>query len=348
MTRYYAAVCAGLSAQGVEVRVPMVTTSCDFETNFTRSTRWIRRIPRVAAMMDAVSRLWFHRLIRRGAYDFVLVTSPEFDAGFLKANPQCKFVMVVHDLMSCVTAPDGLYDAAGPGLAALLYLARRASLIICISQDTRDALLRQGVVAPEAVRVVRTGNLLAAMNPSAANVDLPERFLLFVGERSGRKGFFNLVRALQTVMQEDRDLHLICTGTLREAEWDYLRCHGIAERVQAMQADDGVLVALYRCALCLIYPSLYEGFGLPVIEAMHYGCPVITTEYGALKEIAGDAVVYVDPNSTDSIAKAIREVINQPGTRQELRNRGLSHSRDFDSEKMMRDFYLALRPILDQ
>jgi glycosyltransferase involved in cell wall biosynthesis len=323
--------------------IPLVTSGCDFEAGLSRYTRWLRRVPKGAAIMDMMSQHLFYRAVRRGGYDCILVTSPAFDGSFLEQNPEARFVMVVHDLMSCVTAPDGLYDAAGPGLAGLLYLARRASLIFCISQDTREELLKNNAIRPERVMVVLTGNLLADANPSETAVATPERFLLFVGERSGRKGFFTLVRALQAIMQEDPDLHLICTGRFRTTEQDYLEWHGIADRVRAIPADDGVLVGLYRRAVCLLYPSLYEGFGLPVIEAMHYQCPVITTHRGALAEVAGSAAICVDPFDVEDMQRAIRMVLNDPRQRSEYIARGVAHSAQFQTSEMMSRFYAAIQ-----
>jgi glycosyltransferase involved in cell wall biosynthesis len=338
-------VCDGLQKQGAQLSIPLVTSGCDFEAGLARYTRWLRRIPKGAMVMDAASKRLFHREVRRNSYDCILVTSPAFDASFLRQNAEAPFVMVVHDLMTCVTAPDGLYDAAGPGLAGLLYLARRASLVVCISHDTREALLKHNAIPPERVCVIPTGNLLAAADPAETMVATPDRFLLFVGERSGRKGFFTLVRALQTIFQEHPDLHLICTGRFSITEQDYLHWHGIADRVQAIPADDGVLVGLYRRAVCLIYPSLYEGFGLPVIEAMHYRCPVITTHMGALAEIAGTAAMCVDPFDVEEIQQAIRTMLNSPQQRSDYVARGVAHSAQFQTAEMMSRFYGVMEEV---
>jgi glycosyltransferase involved in cell wall biosynthesis len=305
LTRYYAAVCEGLARQGVELSIPLLSSNGDFKPGIALHTDLLRRIPKLGGLLDALSERWFHRLVRQGDYDCILITSPSFDATFLKHRPNAPFLMIVHDLMSCVTAPDGLYDAAGPGMVALMYLATRASRVVCISQDTRRALLSHGLVDERRTGVVLTGNLLAAGQPIERRLTLPPRFLLFVGERSGRKGFYSLIRILPEIFRALPDLHLVCTGTLREAEVDYIERHIPLDRVHAIPADDGALVTLYRSALCLVYPSLYEGFGLPVIEAMHYGCPVITSHCGALAEVAGEAAILIDPTRPEQIRDAI-------------------------------------------
>jgi glycosyltransferase involved in cell wall biosynthesis len=342
LTRYYGTVCEGLRQRGVKLGIPLLSSSCDFQTSLSRYTGWIRRVPFGARVMDAASRRLFHRAVRRGNYDVILVTSPDFDAGFLAGKPDAPFLMVVHDLMTCVSAPDGLFDAAGPGMTRLLYMACRASTVLCISDDTRDALLSQEPIDPARVRVVPTGNLLASANVLAADVLLPERFLLFVGERSGRKGFYTLIQALKPVMQDFPDLQLICTGRLTDAEEDYLERRGMAGRVRSLLADDSTLVALYRNAFALLYPSLYEGFGLPVIEAMHYGCPVITTQNGALREVAGTAAIFVDPFNPQSIEAAVRSLLNGPEERQNRVALGFQQAAQFDVGTMLHAFQNAL------
>jgi len=89
------------------------------------------------------------------------------------------------------------------------------------------------------------------------------------------------------------------------------------------------LIALYNSALLLAYPSLYEGFGLPVLEAMACGTPVVTSRRGALTEVAGDAAIFVDPESTDQIAEAISLLVNDDSLRARQRSRGLARAAQF-------------------
>lgn len=346
MTRYYGALCEGLRREGAEVRVPLLASNCDFDSSVSPYTRALRRVRGTMRLMNALSHRMFLRAVRGGAYDCILVTSPEFSTEFLEHNPDAHAVVVVHDTMSCVTAPDGLYDAAGPGLASLLALVRRARLVVCVSHDTRRALLRQGATASERIVVVETGNLLAEACPVPAVPELPEQFLLFVGERSGRKGFFSVVQALPELFASFPELMLVCTGTLRTVEVDFLRAHGVAERVRALPADDGTLVALYRSAAALIYPSLYEGFGLPVLEAMHFGCPVITTRCGALAEVAGEAALFVDPFEPTSISHAVERLLRDASAAEHLRERGYAQSARFGVGAMMQRFHGAIEASL--
>ena len=345
MTRYYSALCSGLQQAGVAVSIPFVASNCDFPSGLSSSVGRARALPMGARILDALSERLFHRAVQSGDYDWILATSPTYDSRFLAVRPKAKVLLVVHDLMSCVTAPDGLYDAPGPGLTALLYLAARAAKIVCISHDTAQALLKHRSVDPALVSVVHTGNLLGMSRVTPAQLPLPERYLLFVGERTGRKGFYAAVEALAPLFTAEPDLHLVCTGALRATEVDYLHRLGIRDRVIAVPADDAALVRLYLNAVCLVYPSLYEGFGLPVIEAMQLGCPVITTRCGALAEIAGDAALTVDPFHPQEIAEAVTRLLHESDLSETLRARGKERASSFSMEKMLHTFRQVLQGI---
>jgi len=346
MTRYYAALIAGLRDRGWQVEVPLVSSGCDFHTRLSRLTQPLRAIFYGARVLDKLSNLLFRRKVRQGRFDLLLVTDPNFGRDWLEARPDqsdARFVIVVHDTMSCVVAPDGLYDSAGPALVNLLYLTRQAHRVICISEDTRRALLSLAPLSQDRVSFIHTGNLLVASAPIPSSITLPARFLLFVGERSGRKGFYQFARAFAAIRDRHPDIVIVCTGVLNPAEVDLLERLQVAASVQAIPADDATLAAMYRNAACLVYPSLYEGFGLPAIEAMHYGCPVITTNCGALPEICQDAAVIVDPDHPEELSAAIDRMLTDPEFAADYRRRGIARASVFSTATMMDRFHQTLK-----
>jgi len=338
MTRYYGALLDGLADRGVEVVIPLLASGCDYQTSLSGRLKGLKSIPKVTPLLDKLSNFLFRRKVLTGDYDLVLLTDPDYGRKWRMARRDVRFVMVVHDLMSCIVAPDGLYDSAGPALVNLLYLTRRAAGVICISDDTRQALMAMAPLEEERVAVIRTGNLFASSSPAAASLELPERFLLFVGERSGRKGFYVFARAFRAIREQYPDVWIVCTGRLSEAEEDLLERFGIADRVKAIPAPDSTLKALYQRAVCLVYPSLYEGFGLPPIEAMYYGCPVLTTGRGALSEICSDAAIVVDPDQPAQLGEWIERILAEPAILEEYRQRGRAWSAAFSTGKMMDEF----------
>ena len=148
----------------------------------------------------------------------------------------------------------------------------------------------------------------ASVTP-AAPVDVP--YLLYVGVRSGYKNFKNLLRAYASSSPLNRSLGLVCFGggpfSRQELQYmDHLKID--KTRIVQVEGDDAMLAACYRNARAFVYPSLYEGFGIPPLEAMSASCPVICSSTGSVPEIVGDAGEYFDPEQVEDIRRAIETV----------------------------------------
>ena len=134
-----------------------------------------------------------------------------------------------------------------------------------------------------------------------------------------------------------------CEGVLREAARPEIK-----DRVQILgYVAEGDLPLLHAHAEALVYPSLYEGFGLPVVEAMACGCPVITSDGSSLSEVAGDAALLVDPHDEDALAAALDAVARDPALRASLRDRGLAHVSRYTWSRTARETALAYREALE-
>jgi glycosyltransferase involved in cell wall biosynthesis len=171
--------------------------------------------------------------------------------------------------------------------------------------------------------------------------DLPDRFLLYVGDATWNKNLPRLIEAaskikLPLVMVGKA---LIDKGVDMQNPWnkDLVRVQGMAEqnknifRLGFVPSED--LIALYNNATLFIMPSIYEGFGLPILEAMSCGCPVIASREGSLAEVAGEAARYVDPYNVDSIIKGISEVFNNLNLQKELSQKGIIQAKKFTWKK---------------
>jgi alpha-1,3-rhamnosyl/mannosyltransferase len=160
--------------------------------------------------------------------------------------------------------------------------------------------------------------------PVALDVAALMPFVLYVGSAERRKGFDTLLDAMAGVARENTDLSLVVTTHLEG--WQIPR--GVNVR-QLGHVDDDTLAALYRGCAALAFPSRYEGFGLPVLEAMSYGAPVIASRASAVPEAAGDAACYVNRDDAAALAAAIARVVADPAYAQELRRRGPAHAAEF-------------------
>ncbi len=169
---------------------------------------------------------------------------------------------------------------------------------------------------------------------------LPDRFILFVGGLSPLKNFANLLRAL-ALLGGDFSQPLVAVGFRR---WKYaadvalIEELGLEDRVmQVGFAPDEDLPAFYNLASLLVLPSLYEGFGIPIVEAMACGCPVVTSRTGCGPEVAGKAAVLVDPYRPEDIAAGIRRVLADPVLAAELARRGREQAAGFSWRKAARE-----------
>lgn len=165
---------------------------------------------------------------------------------------------------------------------------------------------------------------------------LPERYLLNVGTVQPRKNVERLIAAYAALGDVARDVPLVIAGKrgwLAEPIYAAVQQHNLAERVQFLDfvADDD-LPTLYSGALAMVYPSLYEGFGVPIVEAQACGTPVITSIVSSLPEIAGEAALLVDPHSTIAITAAMRRVLTEPQLAASLRDTGPQQAAKFTWE----------------
>ncbi|PKO20575.1 MAG: glycosyltransferase family 1 protein [Chloroflexi bacterium HGW-Chloroflexi-1] len=253
----------------------------------------------------------------------------------------CPTVVTVHDL-SFLRYPDAFRPFNRLYLGFVTRLStRRAARVIAVSESTRQDVIRLCGAPEERVIVVPNG-VTGDFSPAdpAAVADfrrqkgLPPRFILFLGTLEPRK---NLVRLIDAYAQwrraSNEAIKLMIAGG---KGWFYER---VFERVTELGLADDVIFPgfvpgeelpwFYRAAELFVYPSLFEGFGLPVLEAMACGTPTITSTASALPEVAGDAALLVDPEDTDGLAEAIGRVLADPLLAARLRDAGPRRATSF-------------------
>jgi len=227
------------------------------------------------------------------------------------------------------------------------------------SNATRADLVRHYGVAESKVHVVHLGrdeSLAPVHDPqvrAAARVHagIGERYLFYVGTLQPRKNLSRVVQAFARLAGAPgmHDVQLVLAGK-RGWLYDELfaeveRC-GLGGRVLFPGYVDGAdLPALYGGALGFVYPSLYEGFGIPVLEAQACGVPVMTSNNSSLPEVAGDAALLVDPTDVDAIAEAMRRLATDDALRAELVQRGFENVKRFSWEKCARETLAVLESV---
>jgi len=253
-------------------------------------------------------------------------------------------VVTVHDL-GPLTHPQ-FFSNTRPWVMerSLEQADKQADAIICVSRSTADEVLSViGAHAEDRIHVVHEGvgaefsasrEGLSAEQRRALNLsDRP--FLLTAGKISPRKNIVGVLEAFNRVKDDmPHDLVLVGgAGWETEQVLEGLSDYRLAERVRLLDfVSDDVLHRLYRDSAAYVHPSLYEGFGLTVLEAMASGTPVITSNLTSLPEVAGDAAILLDPTDTEAIADAMLQVCTAPGIAQDLRAKGLARAACFKWE----------------
>lgn len=207
----------------------------------------------------------------------------------------------------------------------------RAEHIICISENTKRDLLRLLDVDEHKISVIHLGYSPSSIGKHSFEYT-SRPFILFVGQRSGYKNFKGLLSALRMIPSITQNIDFVCFGGGPFTKEEYVEMDNAKLKrvsVKNIQGDDDDLVLLYRNALFLVYPSLYEGFGLPLLEAMANDCPVVSSNTSSLPEVAGDAALYFDPSSPESIADSVTTAYIDETLRLELISRGRSRVNEF-------------------
>jgi glycosyltransferase involved in cell wall biosynthesis len=231
---------------------------------------------------------------------------------------------------------------------------QRATQVIAISQATKDALIEHYHADPARVTVIYHGvsPLFRPVDSVAiaelqAHYGLHKPYFLYVGTIQPRKNLQRLIAAFRMLAGQVADIELLIVGKrgwLTEQIEAEARSAGLAERVRFLGfVPDGDLPALLSGATAFVFPSLYEGFGLPVLEAMACGTPVLTANTSALPEVAGDAALLVDPSSSEAIASGLQRLAEDADLRAALRARSLARAAQFTWERCARETLAVLQ-----
>jgi glycosyltransferase involved in cell wall biosynthesis len=260
-------------------------------------------------------------------------------------------VVMLHDLASFI-----------PGISAsqqetvklkerwLLKTAlRRAAAVVAVSENTKNDAIKYFNIPAGKISVIYPGNNLPANSISDSDAaekilaayGLPSHFLLFVGTLEPRKNLVNIIKAYHQACSEEKisGIPLLVVG---KRGWNYQNIFSTVAEFKLEKnviftgyLPEKVLPVLYRQASLVLYPSLYEGFGFPVLEAMSCGAPVVTSRLSSLPEVAGNAAILVDPYSVPEITAAIKKIILEPEAGKRLKALGQAQATRFSWEKFV-------------
>ncbi len=264
--------------------------------------------------------------------DYDIFHPTYFNPYFLKSikRRQKPFVLTIHDMTFERYPQDVLiYDRTIPHKKRLI---AEADHIIAVSENTKRDIVELLGTDPSRISVVHHGY----RDIVRAAPQILDRYVLYVGERKGYKNFFPWLSAIRPIFNLDPNLKVVCTGSMfTTSELKLFKKWNIADRLVHISANDAQMASLYKYALCFVFPSHYEGFGIPILEAFANGCPVCLSNASCFPEVAGDAALFFNPGDAQSMQDTLKELLVSNTLRDELRRKGLQRSKEFSLEKMV-------------
>ena len=327
-----------------KLNVPTIPTDIYQKLRQSRNISWLSP--------QAIKTIWYNwRFVRMLNKLGDAVHLPNQHLGRCGNCLKVPYIITVHDLIRYFDLEDSEEDKA------LIYLPnrryrhylnldyegiRKATRIIAVSQSTKDDLIEHIGIADERISVVYEGIDHSLFRPVSHRI-YNHPYILFVGSEQPRKNFTTLLKAFSQLKSGPRfkKLKLVKVGKAGGRGVDFRsQTMGVVESLHLSReviftdfVPEADLPAYYSGAEVFVLPSLYEGFGFPVLEAMACGCPVITSNTSSLPEVVGKAGIMVDPYNTDSLAQAMMQVLTDSELSNNMIRKGLVQSRRFTWEK---------------
>jgi len=253
-----------------------------------------------------------------------------YDDYFLDYIGNKPYVLTVHDMIielfpEFINTPDFIKRKK--------ILVDNASHIIAVSQNTKRDITNVFGTPPDKISVIYHGASLLDNQENPGN--LPEKYLLYVGDRRlGYKNFAFFISSIQPILLKNKKLHIVCTGDkFTEEETHFFKSLNIDKQIIIKFIDDKQMYSLYNNAIVFVYPSYYEGFGIPILEAFQAGCPVILSNSSCFPEVAADAGLYFNYKSPQDLRNVIENLMKDHTIRAEYINKGKLRLKNFSWEK---------------
>jgi glycosyltransferase involved in cell wall biosynthesis len=280
-----------------------------------------------------VEKYYFRTISAWNKFDLVHPTYYESLTGQDFQKFRSPVVLTVHDMIHELFSSQ--MDPMGTHAEMKKKAIASAQSVICISENTKRDLLRYNPISEDRITIIPQASEIG-IGLSYGDESVPAQpYFLYVGSRVSYKNFDRLLKSFANVVTTSPDLRLCIVGspfTNQEAQLiadlrlgSHLQHYGLA--------SDRHLAKLYRCSIAFVYPSLYEGFGIPPLEAMSCGTPAIVSNTSSLPEVVAEAGLLFNPNSTDELVDCLRFVLDNPASRDRLVQKGLKRAQYFSWDK---------------
>ncbi len=256
-----------------------------------------------------------------------------------------RIVVTVYDMIHELFKNDGEFKGDNT-IHRKKTLINKSSGIIAISESTKNDLIKIYDLNPDKIKVIYLANSLDIEVKKDAILNEP--YILIVGHGAGYKNFSNFIKAF-SVSKFKNDIKCVCFGggAFSKQEIEIMKKLSVEDRIIYYQGSDELLANLYKYAQLFVYPSKYEGFGLPPLEAMHYGTPVLVSNTSSIPEVVGNAGMYFDPNSVDDMVEKMDCMLNDSILRKEYGQKGIAREKIFSWDKCARETVEFYKEVLE-
>jgi glycosyltransferase involved in cell wall biosynthesis len=270
--------------------------------------------------------------------DFDIFHPTYYDTYFLKYLKNKPFVLTIYDMIhekfpECHHSNDIISKQKK-------FLAKKAAKVIAISEQTKKDIVEILKIPEEKIVVIPLASSFKEKAPEIKLKNLPKKYLLYVGQRVGYKNFNFFVKSISDILRKDKNLYLVCTGDFPSSgpftteEKEMFNQLKISKKVLYFKADDKTLQYLYSKAYAFVFPTLYEGFGIPILEAYSLGCPVLCSDIPVFKEITGeDGAIHFNPRNKKSIQNAVKLILQNKNLRNSLIKKGYEINKKYSWKK---------------
>lgn len=286
---------------------------------------WVRKFPKTGRLFSLIGDLWAWVKLPNSR----VIYHETYYKGLRESKSRNAKVVTVHDCIHEVF-PE-YFDPRDPALVYRKECLDRADQIICISKNTKADLIRFYRVPEEKLNIVSLGVLPRPRRTNVARKD----FLLFVGHRNLYKNAKTLIEAYALSEARRSGVRLIFFGggNFDEAEVKLIADTGIQDLVVCTHGNDDALSGYYSDALAFVFPSEYEGFGLPTLEAMSHGCPVICSNSSSFPEVAGEGALYFSPKDHLELQRKIDLIFRDSKLREDMIEKGYQNVTRFSWQR---------------
>ena len=227
-------------------------------------------------------------------------------------------------------------------------VCEKSNKIVAISASTKNDILKiYPSIKPSKVRVIYLSQSIDTDEVNTLS-QLPSKYILFIGKRELYKQFDTLLKAMIPIFETDNTIKILCAGggNLTTSEQQQLNDLKLQDRIVQYNFNDNELFSIYQNAALFVFPSEYEGFGIPALESMVCGCPVILSNTSSLPEIAEDAALYFEPNDVNGLSMAIMEILYNAAVRESLIAKGYEQAKKFSWKKMTEEYLETAKSVM--